>query len=582
MTKYVNTNYTIYNIYSMGILKLNRDIVQDSSLFTNYPTNKIVIDGKNIMYYVWTQTKMNRFRPFFDIVSYQTKLSEYFDFLTNKLNFKINTVIMDGGTEVNKLSTLFERQQDRMNDLKKITDFLNAKASTDIIDISILHPFIEYYFFETVKSLGINISISTREADNDVAICARDTGAMVLSNDSDYYFMNIPMGYIPHFMLEKNDLRCYRINLLLEKYKLNYDDLSTISNILGNDYHEPLISVMENTRLNKAIALLKNPAGYELKPKTHHGVVCKPIDDDIIYKHIVNKYDSHLIDIISGIGFIGTVVLENPQKPSIWLASKHIRQCLYHLIDPNETFKENMRNVYNNNVFEWVNISTNNIAELVDPFNLNIYGEHNLDPNDLLFVISALSLTSKSNEDKSILVTNSLVEALVAAYLDTNYIISGNKTKKYSLDSVHIVSQWRGILLCLLMLSQYQFNGPTKLHLTEDQKETVKLLRFENYCKKMDSSNKLKKLLETININGIDAKMISMLGFHQYYLEPETINKSDEFKNLVRIITTNANNTIIKSVKAKIIKQTVQMKSSNKKSTNKSSTNMFALLADSD
>jgi hypothetical protein len=564
----------------MGILKLNRDIVQDSSLFTNYPTNQIVIDGKNIMYYVWTQTKMNRFRPFFDIVSYQTKLIEYFDFLTNKLNFKINTVIMDGGTEVNKLSTLFERQQDRMNDLKKITDFLNAKASTDIIDISILHPFIEYYFFETIKSLGINIYISTREADNDVAVCARDSGAMVLSNDSDYYFMNIPMGYIPHFMLEKNDLRCYRINLLLEKYKLDYDDLPTISNILGNDYHEPLISIMENTRLNKAIALLKNPTGYELKPKIHdHGVVYKLIDDDVLYKHVANKYDSHLIDIISGIGFIGTVVLENPQKPSIWLASKHIRQCLYHLIDPNETFKENMRNVYNNNVFEWVKICAN--TELFDPFNLNIYSEHNLDINDLLFVISTLSFISKSNEDKSILVTNSLVEALVAAYLDTNYTITGNKTKKYSLDSVHIVSQWRGILLCLLMLSQYRFNGPTKLHLTEDQKETVKSLRFENYCKKIDSSNKLKKMLETINTNGIDDKIVSMLGFHQYYLEPETIDKSDKFKNLVRIITINTNNVVIKSVKPKIIKQTVQVKASNKKSTNKS-TNMFALLADFD
>lgn len=435
----------------MGVIKITSEILNNDKLWIKKEGEiNVVIDGKNTMYNIWSQSKMNRYRLIFDINKFEKKIEEYFDNLKEN-GFNVFSIIMDGSTEIKKLSTICERQQDRLNKAKKINEMLNAKSSSDLIDEVLLNNYVERVFFEKVKKMGYNIKIAVCEADNEVEYEARNNNCCVISDDSDYYFVNIPKGYIPGFLIKSGDYRIYNVNLFLKYYNLIPSQINKLIQILGNDNYEPIIEVNEKNRLIKAIQMLKS--NNDINPILKSNKVLPDIqlkntnlllttEQKNLYRNY--NFDSHLLDIIKGIGFIAPMYVECINKESIWLVSRELRKHLYYLINGE---KQTLEYIRYGDSFRW---------DYVDSKKLNYnYYEDMIKQNNLsqhsLFIFSLIMLIINGVNKEEII--NSFIGAYVMN--EENYIINEQITKYITNDSIHIVEQYRGILKCIIMIKQY-------------------------------------------------------------------------------------------------------------------------------
>jgi predicted nuclease of predicted toxin-antitoxin system len=448
----------------------------------------------------------------------------------------ITDVLVDGCLEPLKLKTTLERQNERISAINVILDYIKINAASDIMPdevYAILHPLLENYFLETLSEMNISFTVCDNEADPIVAQVAKQKKALVIANDSDYYFMDIPMGYIPLYLLDVKqnsvNYKIFKRSLFLKEYNLKASELGRIAEILGTDYHDPEISITEKYRLEKAILMLREEqksGNVNITPSVNI-----PSDDFKQVKDVLNdeqmelfrskRLDSKVVDILCGHGFITQLTFENTSQDTAWLLSRPIRQELYRIMDL-PTVNEGIRMTVN--AFEFSSVEAKEYDVFVvskDEFD---------DHDDYVFMLGLVNMLRLKN-----FMSSNEVRALIGAYVCPVSKVNRNETKNCTLETVHRLAEWRSMLFSLLMLAQY------------------------------------KNEFYSINKN-----IVSQVSYHRLIKSCESVEKNQKFQDLYSYVLEKYPHMIVLD-KAKKVVKVEQVKVVSKKPTN-----AFALLMEDD
>lgn len=473
----------------MGILKLNREILHNPRLWTtDFPTKDVVIDGNSLMYHVWGRDVFHKYTLINDMDKYKVLLKDIIKKLKES-GFNPVMVVMDGTTNQQKIPTFIKRQEERCKNLSKIMQFIDVGISPELMtnDInSLVHPFLRYVFVETLKELGLPVKTAFDDADSSVAYMANKHKALIIANDSDYYFMNI-IGYVPLFLIENGDVRMYSVRYFLKEHKITPNKLQLISKILGDDFHHPLISPDERGRLDKALVMIRNPGNVQINPivfeQTPLKVVSVPnvLKDEKLANYINSNIEPRMIDILTCGALFISCDCEDVTKESSMLAGRPVRQYLYHLM--NSSFVHEVIRVGDKFTFESVMSSEKNP--------LTIY-EHSNDDNksseDSLFINTCRILL---NTEK---MTNLDLMALIYSYLTPNKNIEVSKIN-VSTRSIHMMAKYRNILYSCFMYGQWT---GTWTSVTTNTISLKNVHYYLNNSSKIVKSDKLHSLFDCI------------------------------------------------------------------------------------
>lgn len=467
----------------MGIKKLNRDILKMNDVWTPVgDTKKLVLDGMSILYYIWTKNKMDLHRILNNMDQYKYLLENFINSLINK-NYSIELIIFDGATEPKKLVETIDRQNKRLDSIKTMLNFMDMKANSDIYpkEVSnVLQPLIKNVFIEKLDEIKIPYYFSSREADQVTADEAKKRNAIAVSNDSDYYFFDIPEGYIPVFFFDNENPKVYKRDKLMSKFSLDEEDLLNIAKLMGNDYCKEVIPIDDKNRLNTAIKMVKSDEELCINNLYQENInIILPENKLSQEKYAFFSKGlicSEIIDVMCGMPFICPVTFEDLNQKSSWIITRPIRNQIYSYLNLNNVTE----GIIKNNKFVWDNISVN--KQDVDYLNIK-------DGIKDIFIICLLALvqlddTLTDHQIKSLIASNFIKIKLVKNKVDNKpmiedgfttvkkkknkkerykYINGNFEIKKYELknctrESIHILAKWRTVVNNILILGQITEN----------------------------------------------------------------------------------------------------------------------------
>ncbi|KAJ8675826.1 hypothetical protein QAD02_011612 [Eretmocerus hayati] len=225
----------------MGIPGLMTYINRHSDIYLQYyalHNTYLVIDGNSIASQLYNnEAKCNScFGGDYDKYAYC--VANFFDDL-----LKCNVtplIIIDGGAEDKKLSTIYKRTKDRIVNASNMTPIKQSRTQ--------LFPLLLKEVFKSVAiQKGIKFAQSLFEADEDIASVARILKCPVLSLDSDFYIFDVM--YIPYNTLDsgvsKNlhgdgyvkNCKMYQLDHFLQTFQgLDKRVVPLAATLLGNDY----------------------------------------------------------------------------------------------------------------------------------------------------------------------------------------------------------------------------------------------------------------------------------------------------------------------------------------------------------
>lgn len=150
-------------------------------------------------------------------------------------------VLIDGGTEEKKVSTMKRRINER------IRMVANWNLTSENHYSKVFPTLIKESFKEILRQRNIKFATTTFEADSDIAALAKFLRCPVLSFDSDFYIYDV--DYIPFFTLDlgvsprpdgkgyMKNCEVYRVERLLQGFHgLKKSVLPLLAALLGNDY----------------------------------------------------------------------------------------------------------------------------------------------------------------------------------------------------------------------------------------------------------------------------------------------------------------------------------------------------------
>ena len=530
----------------MGIKKLNREMRRVSEVWSGLDQNKkLVLDGMSILYYVWTMGKMDLHRILNNTLQYKNVLETFFKSLIGK-GFKIELVVFDGAAEPRKLEETVDRQNKRMSAIKAMLNFVDIKASNEIYpkEISnILHPLIKNVFVEKLDEMKIPYYFSDREADQITADEAKKRNAIAVSNDSDYYFFDIPEGYIPVFFFEYDDPWVYKRKKFLEKFNLEEKDLTKIAELMGNDYCKETIPMEEKDRLQLAVQIVKGnekllenylekQKEIEAKEEEKEQEKEQIVDKDKIFlpKHVLSPEKhalfskglicSEIVNVLCGMPFICPVTFEDLQQTSSWVLTRPIRNQIYSFLNL-ENVKEG---VLKNNSFIWENV------EVTKP-DIDFLNLRKDCKNIFMTCLIALIQLDDSLTDHQIksLITSSLIKVELVKenfeqekvsengfvtvsrkkknkrnkqkFVSGNFEIRRDELRNCTRESIHMLAKWRAVVQNILMLGQIQqkfYVVPTDiLSMTSFHRILKDQNSFKEYLTKKQQE-KLENIFQTV------------------------------------------------------------------------------------
>lgn len=238
----------------MGVRGLKSFIEKHEGLLENnfrLHDTTIVIDASNLVCALYLRSQKHERRDLFggDMVQYGRYLNQYF---TNLKQCNIVPVLVCDGAqtyEENKSKTAekYRRALDRFQNVMSINklgfgDFTLPATATNV-------------FRSVAVDLGIQIVQCMYEADAEVARISNDLRCPVISNDSDFFLMNLPYGLITIDSLQHENIRrhtssndnepsyqyiecCFYKQVNFAKYipDLDVTSLALVGVLAGNDY----------------------------------------------------------------------------------------------------------------------------------------------------------------------------------------------------------------------------------------------------------------------------------------------------------------------------------------------------------
>ena len=225
----------------MGIPGLMTYIAQHSDIYLrNYILHDtyLVIDGNSVASQLYSREAKGNCCFGGDYDKYAYCVSNFFDDL---LKCKVTPlVIIDGGSEDKKLSTIYKRTKDRIHTASNLTP--SRQARTQLFPL-----LLKEVFKNAAQQKGIKCAQSLFEADDDIASVARILNCPVLSFDSDFYIFDVM--YIPFNTLDygisKNqhgngyikNCKVYTIDYFLQRFPgMDKTVMPLAATLLGNDY----------------------------------------------------------------------------------------------------------------------------------------------------------------------------------------------------------------------------------------------------------------------------------------------------------------------------------------------------------
>lgn len=225
----------------MGIQGLMTYITRHSDIYLqNYSLHNtyLVIDGNGVASQLYTREAKGNCCFGGDYDKYAYCVSNFFDELL-KCNIT-PLIIIDGGSEDKKLSTIYKRTKDRIRTAAVLTP--QKQARTQLFPL-----LLKEVFKNAAKEKGIKCAQSLFEADDDIASVARILNCPVLSFDSDFYIFDVM--YIPFNTLDfgvvKNpngngfmkNCKVYKIDHFLRRFPgMDKTVMPLAATLLGNDY----------------------------------------------------------------------------------------------------------------------------------------------------------------------------------------------------------------------------------------------------------------------------------------------------------------------------------------------------------
>ncbi|XP_052864601.1 protein asteroid [Anopheles cruzii] len=148
----------------------------------------LVIDGDNLCVQLFKKStqKCLPFGGNYD--SYYRVVVDFFDML--KACNVVPYVLLDGGYEARKMSTVRERMIGKIHGLRS----LSLEATRNSLPLMMREVFID-----ALRAAEVRLMRSSFEADDEAAILARKLNCPVMSYDSDFYIHNV--RYIPYVTL---------------------------------------------------------------------------------------------------------------------------------------------------------------------------------------------------------------------------------------------------------------------------------------------------------------------------------------------------------------------------------------------
>nr|CAB3223848.1 protein asteroid homolog 1 [Phallusia mammillata] len=202
----------------------------------------LIVDGKALLHFLYHENSLDvRFGG-----SYMQFRQIVEEFLKRLQTCKIKPIVVfDGGCSKHKQNTKLSRQQDNV---QLACNIIQSHSKEEAQCNRLLPPMTGLVLCQTLSDLKIPFVYSDTDADRDIVALANLLGASVLSNDSDFYVLDVIHGYLPlsHFNWKEvfhdetqgqymHGLRYHR-KALLSTYKLDRAMPAFLSILLGSDW----------------------------------------------------------------------------------------------------------------------------------------------------------------------------------------------------------------------------------------------------------------------------------------------------------------------------------------------------------
>ncbi|KAK2855912.1 hypothetical protein Q5P01_004647 [Channa striata] len=215
-----------------GFVKLvnESEVLEDFTLKDSH----LVIDAPNVYYFLYfnSDPKLDQSHGG-DYSGFKEEVCRFFQALQD---CKVTPhVVLDGGSDPEKLETLKSRLQYKLAKAKEI--------SGGSIGGDILPPLIKDVFKQVLTERHLAFEESFGEADLRIASLANDLNCPVLSNDSDFYIFDLAAGLLPvsKFLWKTTEgsqikAKLYRCSEFCRRFKIDRALMPVFASIAGNDY----------------------------------------------------------------------------------------------------------------------------------------------------------------------------------------------------------------------------------------------------------------------------------------------------------------------------------------------------------
>ncbi|KAI8913583.1 PIN domain-like protein [Gorgonomyces haynaldii] len=452
-------------------------------------TQQFIVDGNSFVHLVsrninWVCGSQYRLLEE-QIIRYYTLMST-----TGKPVF-----VFDGALPQYKISERLDRIQSRFDMIESIVaSAINGSWTQDVMfkASTVLPAFAVQVGFSVLSHLGATVTIADGEADEWIAKEARRLRANVWSQDSDFFFHNIP-GYVPFdscsFQFDNNAIsyRLYERDKLCLSLGISLEQIPLLAVLGGSDhftYNEWERISRDNSKFDVPMhgrhrwpKLMK--LFSELKTKTLDEcmeLLCQQFtilaDRDqikhafetaLVQYHATQETQDHreikwhrkLLEIEQSNTFWGRPMLEDLQQPSCWQISLAVREMIYGLVAPGQPITEYTRaeKKISKHIVQPPPIEKQADGEGLF-WDLVGYKPNNVPDQLSIYILAVRQILMHSEHNLG----NHELAALVFSIMLSDAKFTPPKQTP-TLRSLHLAAQLECTVMCLFLLSQVLYPG---------------------------------------------------------------------------------------------------------------------------
>eukprot|EP00462_Mataza_sp_D1_P020943 CAMPEP_0175147336 /NCGR_PEP_ID=MMETSP0087-20121206/15930_1 /TAXON_ID=136419 /ORGANISM="Unknown Unknown, Strain D1" /LENGTH=721 /DNA_ID=CAMNT_0016432503 /DNA_START=28 /DNA_END=2193 /DNA_ORIENTATION=+ len=293
---------------------------------------KFVVDGHALLHYVCTAQRRN-------FASAYHEFSKIFaDILQKFGEGRIARVIFDGATPKEKLPQSRHRQKERQEIAAQWSSYFHFGQGSRCRDSNnhLFMPFCVEAAIEVLQQHSIAFEVWDEEADERVVEVAKELKAAAVSQDSDFFLVDIPQGYIPISRLLKKRQACvYSFSAFCQAVDLTAEQMQKLPSFMGCDYTPPN---EKGVQFAEACVAIKKNAPAKFKGVEWPRSV-PTIDHPARSRLRVNEYCVDLLDAERNLCVVNDVLVE--AEDVAYKATQLIRGHVYMCVGIKYPVKEN-------------------------------------------------------------------------------------------------------------------------------------------------------------------------------------------------------------------------------------------------